>query len=210
MNLKKNKNLTDEEKAEEFKKRLKYILEVKNLSQADLARLLNISRAGVNKYLRLNKMPTYEVIKNISDVLDIPFEWINLEIDDINKVIELEFKEKKEKIKSDIIKIPYYILDLGDEPVFYSVIFKEYIYINLPFLNIILGNNKNIKNYNNLAFISFDYKNLNANIKPDDIILINSDISIVQNNIIQNLIFTSTESDYINGYNTDAILVIEQ
>lgn len=194
-----NVNLTEEEKVEEFKRRLKYILEVKNLTQADLSRLLNVSRSAVAQYFKLKKLPSYEVIKNISDVLEIPFKWLNLETDNINQTIEIELKEKKEKIKSNIVKVPCYCcipvsenlkgvyLNKGNE----KIIFKENFYLSINFLEEIIGLDK-MENvfFNNLAFLEI----------RRNLLLINSSLEIPQGKEnFSRFIFSSSSYRFLNS-----------
>lgn len=94
--------MSNEEKAEEFKKRLKYILEVKNLNQADLARLLNKTSPAITKYFKNKTMPPLQIIKEMSNALNIPVEFLNLEIDKVEK--EIINKAKIEKLKKQMEK----------------------------------------------------------------------------------------------------------
>lgn len=64
------------EKVEEFADRLKAQLVEKGLSASDLARLTNIDRSLLSKYLHGTKNPKIENIRRMASVLYVSPEWL--------------------------------------------------------------------------------------------------------------------------------------
>lgn len=94
--------MSNEEKAEEFKRRLIFVLKNKNLNNADLARLINKTPPAISKYFKNKTMPPLQIIKEMSEALEIPIEFLNLEIEGIEK--EIINKAKIEKLKKQMEK----------------------------------------------------------------------------------------------------------
>lgn len=95
--------MNNKEKSEEFKKRLKIAMDNKNITGAELGRLIGRTKATISQYKNtITTLPPYEVIQNISKVLDVPFEYLNLEIDEVQK--EIINKAKIEKLKEQMEK----------------------------------------------------------------------------------------------------------
>lgn len=61
---------------EEFKNRLKTILEEKGLKQADIARATGKSSVAVTKWMRGENIPKADALKSISKLLNVSDEWL--------------------------------------------------------------------------------------------------------------------------------------
>lgn len=67
-----------------FGKKLRECREAKNLSQKDLATLLNTSYSVIGKYERDEMIPSIEVAKNIAKILDSTVGYILGETEQVN------------------------------------------------------------------------------------------------------------------------------
>lgn len=67
-----------------FGKKLRECREAKNLSQKDLATLLNTSYSVIGKYERDEMIPSIEVAKNIAKILDTTVGYILGETEQVN------------------------------------------------------------------------------------------------------------------------------
>ena len=54
-----------------FVKRLRNLLESKDMSQTELSKRLNINDSSISRYLRGERLPKYEVLKQIAEIFDV-------------------------------------------------------------------------------------------------------------------------------------------
>lgn len=70
-----------EEFAKKFSKRLKELRKENNLSQADVAKVLNVSRETYNRYENMNRVMSPEDISILADFYKISTDYILAKID---------------------------------------------------------------------------------------------------------------------------------
>lgn len=97
-----------DDKVKEFQKRLTEAMERKNINNAELARLIKKTKPSITKYKTGTTIPNIKIIKQLSNVLDIPFSWLNLETDDLNESITIIKENENNKIINELIKINIY------------------------------------------------------------------------------------------------------
>ena len=71
-----------------FGKRLKLILEFKEISQRSFAKTINISESQLSKLLNNKKRPTTRELKSIIQVLNIPYDCIIGNVDLFDMLLE--------------------------------------------------------------------------------------------------------------------------
>lgn len=59
-----------------FIKRLRKILEDKNMTQRELARLAGVTEVTVSRYLNGERKPRVEIVNKIADVLNVPTDYL--------------------------------------------------------------------------------------------------------------------------------------
>lgn len=112
---------------ESFEKRLEKALSIRNVSQSELARKLNIHRATVNNYITGKHEPNRDRIDEIAKILNINPTWllgydVDIEKDDKNeeftpkfKILARNFEKLDEKNKNTILKMIEVMIEEEDD-----------------------------------------------------------------------------------------------
>lgn len=82
---------------ENFPKRIKYIMQAKNISQKELVKITHISQATASRYISGTSIPNVLVVIKIAKALDIPIALLvhDYPISKISSYIEKQEKGKK-------------------------------------------------------------------------------------------------------------------
>lgn len=85
-----------------FIKRLQKILEEKDMTQRELAKLVGVTEVTISRYLNGERKPRIEIINKIADVLNTPTDYLFGRIDDYDK--SNPYKPMKNKLSNSIVK----------------------------------------------------------------------------------------------------------
>ena len=72
-----------------FGKRLKLILDFKNISQREFAKTINMSESQLSKLLNDKRKPTVKEVSSIVDRLNIPYECIVGEVEFFDHLLDI-------------------------------------------------------------------------------------------------------------------------
>lgn len=124
-----------DDKVKEFQKRLTEAMERKNITNAELSRRIEKSKTAITLYRTGESIPRIQIIEKLSDALDVPFKWLNLETDDLIETINSIKNEEDIKIMEEFVEIPLYSFNqLKNENQKLLIKSKENIYLNLTLL----------------------------------------------------------------------------
>ncbi len=73
----------------------------KNLTQEQLAKLINVDRSSVGKYESTNVIPSLEVLKRISQVFNVSLDYLLQKDESKSPVYDDETLETLEQLKND-------------------------------------------------------------------------------------------------------------
>lgn len=59
-----------------FGEKLKFVMEIKNVTQKELAEILNISPSTLNGYINTNRQPDFDTVVNIASALDVTTDYL--------------------------------------------------------------------------------------------------------------------------------------
>lgn len=113
---------------ENFEKRLEKALSLRNISQSELARKLNIHRATVNNYISGKHEPSRDRIDEIAKCLNVNPTWllgydVDMEVNSDKqnfdtpqfKILARNFEKLNEKDKDTIIKMIAVMIEEPDD-----------------------------------------------------------------------------------------------
>lgn len=66
--------MSEQEWLDIFGDNLKYLLEYKNITRQELAKITGLTEASISRYINKKLMPSVEAIINIADALDETYE----------------------------------------------------------------------------------------------------------------------------------------
>ncbi len=143
-------------------KRLKSLRKEKNLSQKELANLINMSQTGYSQYEREARKISLETLKNLASFYNVSVDYL-LELTDIkdkyeeskinnNSLIRLkEIREDRDLLQEDIAKIlnmsrkgySHYESDYSEIPINKLIILAKYYNVSIDYL-LYLTDDRNI------------------------------------------------------------------
>lgn len=143
-------------------KRLKNLRKEKNLSQKELANLINMSQTGYSQYERGTRKISLETLKNLASFYNVSVDYL-LELTDIkdkyeeskinnNSLIRLkEIREDRDLLQEDIAKIlnmsrkgySHYESDYSEIPINKLIILAKYYNVSTDYL-LYLTDDRNI------------------------------------------------------------------
>lgn len=95
-----------------FKDKLKLLRKEQNLTQEELAKVLNYTRTAVSGYESGRNEPSYDVLKTLSEYFDVSIDYLLGKTEDrkSDKLISQEKKEILERLKN----IPIKYIDIAE------------------------------------------------------------------------------------------------
>lgn len=103
----------------EFGKKLKLVLEFKDIKQKDLATVLHISPSTLSGYINNGKQPDFDVVKRIASVLGVTTDYL-LDYNDTSSepplsVSEMPLIAKLRALDKDKRELIFKLVDMLDE-----------------------------------------------------------------------------------------------
>lgn len=75
---------------DEFRFNVKFFMDFRDLTQADLARKLDVSRTQVGRILNGTSSPTLDTVANLANALEVPPHFLVRMINDFNEGEDIE------------------------------------------------------------------------------------------------------------------------
>lgn len=74
--------MTEQEWREEFSRKLRKVLAERDITQAELASIVNIAECTISRYMNCSRTPSGYIISEICDALNLPQNYFRINMED--------------------------------------------------------------------------------------------------------------------------------